>query len=326
MLSVWVTFLPAIALSPTAIALGNFDGIHRGHQRVISSAFPSKEGQGQQRAHVTLVTFYPHPKAFFTGQSRQLLTPLSEKVKQLKHLGVEQLVLLPFNQELASLMPEAFVTDILVKQLQATQISVGADFCFGRQRSGTAADLQAIASKLGVEVVITQLQREDGDRISSSAIRLALETGDLATANHLLGRAYTLIGEVVSGQCLGRTIGFPTANLQLPPEKFLPRTGVYAVQVEIIDRSEVEPSLPYPLASGVMNLGYRPTVNGTGQVPEVHLFDWVDDLYGKTLVVHLQHFLRPEQKFASLEALKQQIQIDCEAARSLLTSNISTTS
>jgi len=392
---VWVTSSLTKALTPTAVALGNFDGVHLGHQRVIqpvvncacashsanlqlrrlsppqasrsvslgeSLSLPVAEdkslltqnsklnGQPEeapaaalsklktQNYYATVVTFNPHPQEFFTGKRRTLLTPLNEKVQQLLCLGVEQLVLLPFDRELAALSPQEFVEKILVQQLHAQQISVGQDFRFGWQRSGTATDLQAIAATFGIPVTIVPLQNFGGDspeetlreRISSSSIRQALEQGDLQRAKTLLGRPYTLTGPVVKGQQLGRTIGFPTANIQLPLEKFLPRQGVYAVRVLIGNKSrkgagaageqEREIVSPSPLAcKGVMNIGCRPTVNGTNPSVEVHLLDWSGDLYGQTLTVQLEKFLRPEQKFASLEALKEQIQADCAIARAVLT-------
>lgn len=312
LLSVWITSSLATALTPTAVALGNFDGVHRGHRQVIQPVLLQSADKGD-RAFSTVLTFDPHPKEFFTGQLRPLLTPLPEKVWQLKQLGVDQLVLLPFNQKLADLSPAQFVEEVLGK-LQAKQISVGDDFCFGKQRSGSALDLRTIAASYGINVTIVPLKRLAGERISSSAIRQALQTGKLEIANHLLGRAYTLLGQVTQGQQLGRTIGFPTANLHLAPQKFLPMTGVYAVQVQIFAEPEATIAQFLP---GVMNLGYRPTVDGTRQTIEVHLLDWSGDLYGKTLLVHLEQFLRPEQKFDSLDALKAQIQVDCDRARSL---------
>jgi riboflavin kinase/FMN adenylyltransferase len=302
---VWVTSSAAKALTPTAVALGNFDGLHRGHQRVIEPILNT-----EHNIYATVVTFNPHPQEFFTGQRRALLTPLNEKVQQLVRLGVEQLVLLPFDRELAALSPQKFVEKILVQQLRSQQISVGEDFRFGWQRSGTASDLQAIASSFGIPVTIVPLHTCEGERISSSSIRQALEQGDLQRAKALLGRPYSLTGSVVKGQQMGRTMGFPTANLQLPSEKFLPQQGVYAVQAFIE---------PEKRARGVMNIGCRPTVNGTYRSVEVHLLDWSEDLYGKTITVQLQKFLRSEQKFASLEALKAQIQVDCAIARSVLT-------
>ena len=313
----WTTSSTANVLKPTAIALGNFDGIHRGHQQVLQPILTSSGEDASSENQATVVTFDPHPRQFFTGHSRKLLTPVSEKVKQLEHLGIEQLVLLPFNRELAALSPQEFVQKILVEQLQARLISVGEDFRFGRERMGTAADLKASAAQWGISVYVTSLHtcRSSGEtvRISSSLIRHALEQGDMVTATQMLGRNYTLTGTVVTGQKLGRTIGFPTANLKLPSEKFLPRYGVYCVQVSSDegDRSQA------PLI-GVMNLGCRPTVSGTAPTVEVHVLDWSGDLYGQTLTVSLEQFLRPEQKFDSLEALKAQIAQDCEAARGIL--------
>lgn len=291
--------------TPTFVALGNFDGVHRGHRQVIQHILGA--------VHATVVTFHPHPQEFFTGQRRALLTPIAEKACYLTELGVQQLVLLPFNQELARLTPEEFVEEILVQRLQAQQISVGQDFCFGQGRSGTTAELQVLASRHGIPVQIAPLHTCQGERISSSAIRHALTEGNLERANQLLGRPYSLMGKVIHGQQLGRTIGFPTANLQLPPEKFLPRQGVYSVWVYRVSAGTTQP-LP-----GVMNLGNRPTVDGSTLSAEVHLLDWTDDLYGETLIVNLEGFLRPEQKFASLDELQAQIHADCEIARSRLT-------
>ncbi len=331
----WITNSTFKALIPTAVALGNFDGLHRGHQRVIQPVLNQVRRENhpitssphlpispaQENVYSTVVTFNPHPQEFFTGQSRALLTPLPEKVQQLTSWGIEQLVLLPFDRELAALSPQDFVEKILVQQLHARMISVGGDFCFGKQRSGTATDLEAIAAKFGIPVTIVPLHTCEGTRISSSSIRQALAEGDLRRAKVLLDRPYALTGTVVEGQQLGRTIGFPTANIYLPPNKFLPRHGVYAVRAflncETTDSSPLLNRL-LPLAIGVMNIGYRPTVNGTQQSVEVHLLDWSGDLYGKTLTVELEEFLRPEQKFASLEALKAQIATDCATARSQL--------
>jgi len=315
---VWITSSPAKTLTPAAVALGNFDGVHRGHQRVIQPILKfvgasltdklSPKTSNSIHNYATVVTFNPHPQEFFTGQARALLTPLNEKVQQLVSLGVEQLVLLPFDRELAALSPQQFVEKILVQQLQSQRISVGEDFRFGRGRTGTAAELQAIAAIYNIPVTIVPLQTCEGERISSSSIRQALQQGDMKCAKALLGRSYTLSGPVIQGQQLGRTISFPTANLQLPPEKFLPRQGVYAVRVSTEAGTEL----------GVMNIGLRPTVNGTSPSIEVHLLDWSGDLYSKTLTVYLEKFLRPEQKFASLEALKEQIQADCTIAKSFL--------
>ena len=311
-----IAFSPEQILTPTSIALGNFDGIHRGHQKVLEKVLGQSNNQKTKYICPTVVSFSPHPREFFTGKKLKLLTPVAEKAQQLDRLGIKQLVLLPFNQELASLSPQQFVEKILVKQLQVNYISVGEDFCFGFQRKGTATDLKAIASDFGITVCINSLHKcqiqehqPENVRISSSLIRQALQAGEIEKANSMLGRAYSLIGKVIKGQQLGRTIGFPTANLQLPSEKFLPRYGVYSVNVSLGEN----PNSQLPI-KGVMNIGYRPTVQGDAPTIEVHLLDWSGDLYAQTIRVSLERFLRPEQKFSSLEALKRQIAADCEAA------------
>lgn len=259
--------------------------------------------------HKTVVSFDPHPRAFFSGEPRLLLTPAEEKAEYLSRLGIAQLVLLPFDQAMASLSPEDFVTKVLVDQLAVKFLSVGENFRFGCRRAGTVQDLKAIATAQGIEVHIAPLKLSERDRISSSAVRDALGSGDLEKANHLLGRPYTLVGTVVHGKQLGRTIGFPTANLHIPDCKFVPRTGVYAAYVWL----EGVAAVP-----GVVNIGYRPTVQGTHRTIEAHLMDWSKDLYGQRLKVELQSYLRPEQPFDSLDALKTQIEQDCQTARSRL--------
>jgi len=353
--NVWITSSLTTAQTPTDVALGNFDGVHLGHQTVIRPTLslcptPSTRADGVSERAVllesdlqgysdrcphlldpcefqsatppaasdadtpipTVVTFYPHPQEFFSGHSRPWLTPLGEKAAFMKRLGVAQLVLLPFNQELSNLSPEVFVKEILLERLQAQHISVGADFRFGHRRTGDVALLERLAQQRRVRVTVVDLAESEGDRISSSRIRQALWAGDIPAAHHLLGRPYQLQGRVIRGQQLGRQLGFPTANLHLPPEKFLPRTGVYSVLVYDVPGAPAERGHP-----GVMNLGVRPTVDGQTQTVEVHLLNWQGDLYGHTLTVTLKQFLRPEQRFDSLDHLKAQIKADCEAAQAV---------
>jgi len=315
---VWIARSTASVRTPTAIALGNFDGLHRGHQQVlhpITSARAAPDSccepqPGASRPYATVVSFEPHPQAFFTGRRIPLLTPLAEQVAMLEQLGIEQLVLLPFDAELAALSPQQFVEQILLAQLQATQIGVGENFRFGRNRSGTATQLQAIAERAGVTVSIASLAATGSERISSSRIRRALAAGELEQAHRLLGYPYRLTGPVVAGEQRGRSIGFPTANLAVPADKVLPRYGVYYVRLSGADLPEDAPR------DGVMNVGERPTVSGTAPTVEVHLLEWRGELYGRTLTAELAAFLRPERSFDSLEALKAQIAADCEAAKS----------
>jgi len=286
---------------PTVVALGNFDGVHRGHQAAIAQL--GMLGGGIP----TVVSFDPHPREFFSGQSRLWLTPLPEKAQCLGALGIGQLVVLPFDETLAQRTAAEFMAAILQDQLQAQGICVGEDFRFGWQRQGTVVDLRRVWGDR-LRVLPAQTHRSaPGDpavRISSSAIRTALERGEMALAQDLLGRPYTLTGEVVPGHQNGRRLGFPTANLRLHPKKFRPRPGVYSGWVR-------ELGLP-----AAINLGQRPTLDGTGEpTVEAHILDWQGDLYGQTLTVTLERFLRPEQRFASLPALQEQIARDCAAVR-----------
>lgn len=302
----WITSSLNDIKTPTAIALGNFDGIHRGHQAVLRPILDFVGKADSPHCPMpTVVTFHPHPKAFFSGRDCLLLTPLAEKVQILSQLGIQQLVRLPFNQTLANLSPSDFVREILIQSLDTRYISVGADFCFGYQRQGTSEDLSTLAQGFGIVVAITPLLAQSEDRISSSRIRQALAIADLAAVRQMLGRSYSLLGRVVEGQRLGRTIGFPTANLSLPSDKLLPACGVYGVRVGL---SETD-------CLGVMNLGLRPTVAGQSLAAEVHLLDWKGDLYGREIEVSLEVFLRSEQKFPSLDALKRQIESDCIRVR-----------
>ncbi|MDJ0573844.1 MAG: bifunctional riboflavin kinase/FAD synthetase [Xenococcaceae cyanobacterium MO_234.B1] len=309
----WIATSTDEIRKPTAIALGNFDGIHQGHRVVLQPLLNTSNAS----IYPSVVSFTPHPREFFTGDRIQLLTPVAEKAQYLASLGIKQLVLLPFDRELANLSPQQFVEEVLVRQLQVTLISVGEDFRFGYQRKGNATDLQNIAAKFDIPVQINTLHQcaENKDiksdiksdrqvRVSSSLIRQALLEGDISRANSMLGRSYCLMGKVIKGRQLGRTIGFPTANLQLSSDKLLPRHGVYAVKVKL-DNSYIK---------GVMNIGSRPTVSRDDITVEVHLINWSGNLYDQNLTVYLERFLRPEQKFASLDALKEQIMTDCQLA------------
>ena len=302
---------PARSLFPTQGPLRGLSYRQRAEASGDDRQGPPREA-GVGTPIPTVMTFLPHPQEFFSGQARPLLTPLPEKAALISRLGIGQLVLLPFDQHLAALSPEDFV-ELLIKRLRVRHISVGTDFCFGKQRRGTVEDLKALGASHGVDVQVAPLACLGTERISSSRIRQALEKTDLETVKRLLGRPYSLIGRVVQGQQLGRTLGFPTANLHLPAEKCLPPNGVYSGWVQGATQT------PYSLVPAVMNLGQRPTVNGLALTGEVHLLNWAGDLYGKTLEIHLHNFLRPEQKFASLDDLKAQIRRDCDRAWGELT-------
>lgn len=294
-------------LRPAAVALGNFDGVHSGHQRVIQPVLNPAHGIS------TVLTFDPHPREVFEGRSLAFLTPLPEKLSLLEAMGVQQVVLLPFSREFASRDPQSFLQDILETGLNACQVSVGWDFCFGRQRSGNADTLRAWGNTHQIPVHIVPEWKVGGERASSSAVRQVLAAGDVARAKAFLGRSYAVRGLVETGDRRGRHLGFPTANVRVSERKVLPCDGVYAGRAYWSSRDGQDER-----AIAAINIGQRPTFDGKTRTIEVHLLDWSGDLYDRVLHVELEHFLRPERKFAGIEALKAQLQQDCQQARLLL--------
>ena len=303
---------PQDARRPTALALGSFDGLHAGHRNVIRHAV------GDDRGVPTVVSFWPHPREVLSGETRLRLDLPSEKLDLLAPLGIEQLVLVPFTKDLARLSAEAFVDQVLIDTLEARRIAVGTNFRFGHNREGDAALLQELGSKRGIEVRLVPIVTDQGGRMSSSRIRSALETGDLDTAQLLLGRPYRFQGRVVRGRGLGRELGWPTANLQVDGRKFLPALGVYAAWAQIDGQDERLPA--------VMNLGPQPTVDPTSpSAVEVHLLDRIIDLENRLIRVQPVKRLRGQKKFSGLDALSQQIGLDAEQARERLAADAQTT-
>ena len=303
---------PQDARRPTALALGSFDGLHAGHRNVIRHAV------GDDRGVPTVVSFWPHPREVLSGETRLRLDLPSEKLDLLAPLGIEQLVLVPFTKDLARLSAEAFVDQVLIDTLEARRIAVGTNFRFGHNREGDSALLQELGSKRGIEVRLVPIVTDQGGRMSSSRIRSALETGDLDTAQLLLGRPYRFQGRVVRGRGLGRELGWPTANLQVDGRKFLPALGVYAAWAQIDGQDERLPA--------VMNLGPQPTVDPTSpSAVEVHLLDRTIDLENRLIRVQPVKRLRGQKKFSGLDALSQQIGLDAEQARERLAADAQTT-
>jgi riboflavin kinase / FMN adenylyltransferase len=299
---------PGAALPAVAATIGNFDGVHLGHQAMLG-----RLGAAARARHVAscVLTFEPHPREFFSPASAPArLSSLREKCTLLDAHGVERVHVLRFDRALAALAPDAFVREILVRALKARWVLVGEDFRFGARRAGDAALLRRLAEAQGVEVETMPNVTHAGQRVSSSAVRRALESGDLAGAEALLGRPYGISGRVVHGDKLGRALGFATANLQLRHNR-PPLTGIYAVRVHGV----ADAALP-----GVASLGVRPTVTASGKaVLEVHLFDFSGEIYGRHLRVDFLHKIRDEEKYPDLETLRAQIARDCDAARALLT-------
>ncbi len=292
------------ARRPSVVSIGNFDGVHKGHQQIVQTLLTEAAEQGLVS---TIVTFEPLAREFFAPSSIARLTTLAERSDILFELGVDQVLCIEFNDEFSRFSPVRFIQEILLDGLGTKFLSVGDDFRFGHQRTGDFSTLQTAGQKNQFKVVRHQTIEHDGERVSSGRIRAALEEGDLELAHNLLGRPYSISGEVSVGQKLGRTLGFPTANIILGDRR-VPVAGVYAVRV----------ALGAQCVNGVANVGMRPTVDGKEQRLEVHVFDFAQDLYGKTLRVDFVHKIREERKFASLPDLTEQIQRDAEAARQLL--------
>ncbi|MCB1092049.1 MAG: bifunctional riboflavin kinase/FAD synthetase [Verrucomicrobiae bacterium] len=289
-------------------AIGVFDGVHLGHRAVIGEALRSaREGGGTG----CVMTFDPHPARVLAPSSApRLLTATAHKLNLIEDLGVGHGVIITFDREFAEMPAEDFVLGLhRAAGGRLARICVGADWRFGNRCRGDVGLLETMGKDLGFAVTGVPTVRVDGAVASSTRIREAVAGGDFAVAERLLGRPYTVLGTVVEGRKLGRTIGFPTANLRVHNEQ-LPPTGVYAVKV----RHEAHEW------GGVGNLGYRPTVekDDLRRALEVHLFDFEGDLYGKDLEVRFVSFLRPEQKFDGLESLKAQIDSDAASARNLL--------
>ena len=292
---------------PTAIALGSFDGLHQGHRRVIAAV----TGAAARAAGLvpSVVSFWPHPREVLHGDTRLRLDLPAEKLELLEPVGIEQLVLVPFDPALAALTPEAFVEQVLVGQLAAGLVAVGENFRFGKGRSGDTAALIALGQRYGLAVEVLPMLWDGPERVSSSRIRRALAAGDLEEARRLLERPYRFSGQVVQGRGLGRKLGWPTANLQVDGRKFLPLEGVYAAMASVAGA---------PPVPAVMNLGPQPTVDPMApSAVEVHLLDRSMELVGQELRIEPLKLLRTQCAFANVQALSAQIGADAEAARKL---------
>jgi len=294
----------------SVVAIGNFDGVHLGHRIVIGRTAEIARGLG---AKLAVLTFEPHPYSVFHPEAPPFrLTPFRAKAREIEALGVDLLYVLHFDLAFSKIAADAFVRQVIVEGVHASHTVVGYDFHFGHERGGTPAVLTELGRKLGFGVtVVPPLEAANGAAYSSTRIREHLAQGRPRDAAALLGRPFEIEGRVEIGEQRGRTMGFPTANLHLG-DYLRPAGGVYAVQVQIEDET------PLRWRDGVANLGTRPTVGGTDLRLETHFFDYAGDLYGRLLRVRLLEHLRPEQKFAGLDALKSQIATDAARARAIL--------
>jgi riboflavin kinase / FMN adenylyltransferase len=286
-----------------AVTIGNFDGVHCGHQALIEKAQTLAE---TENLISTVVTFEPHPKAFFApDQAPGKIQGLRGKAQAIASLGIDELCVLRFRKALASMSAEAFMQEFLCKALNAKHIVIGDDFRFGAKRRGDVAMLTNASAAYGWTVHSIHSVSLDGERTSSSRLRDALAAGDLSLAHRLMGRPYSLSGHVSHGRKLGRDIGFPTLNIAV--HRALILSGVFVVSVHGVASQPIQ---------GVASLGRRPTVENDGRLLlEVHLFDWSGDIYGKLVHVEFHEKLRNEQRYDVLSEMIAQIQLDAQAAR-----------
>jgi riboflavin kinase/FMN adenylyltransferase len=291
---------------PLFLAIGVFDGVHRGHQAVIST---SAKHAGSANGKPVVVTFDPHPEKVLRPQAApHLLTATEHKIALIRDLGVDHLLIITFDKQFAATEPEDFVQQLVQHSKPLREICVGHEWSFGKNRRGNLELLKKLGAQFNFDVVGIPQVKVNGELVSSTTIRQAVEAGDLRKAAAMLGREYTILGTVVRGDDLGKKIGFPTANLSAHNEQF-PPNGVYFAEAKL-------DGVVYP---GVVNLGYRPTVSAgkSERVLEIHLFDFERDIYSEDLEVRFISYLRPEKKFENVDALVRQIERDAQQAREL---------
>ena len=304
---------PALS-QPCALTIGNFDGVHRGHQAMLAVLKNEARHRGLP---ARVMTFEPHPREYFSPQTAPTrISTLRDKLTELARCGIDQAVVLPFNARLASQSADAFIQDVLVAGLNVRYVLVGDDFRFGSKRAGDYAMLDAAGATAGFEVARMDSYEVHGERVSSSAVRLALAQGQMDNAARLLGRPYSISGHVVHGKKLGRELGFRTLNIAFRHDKPAAK-GIFVVRTHGLGPTPVD---------GVASLGIRPTVEDAGRVLlEVHCLSWehpteLDSAYGKIVTVELLHKLHDELKYEGLEALQQGIARDCDDARAYFAS------
>jgi riboflavin kinase/FMN adenylyltransferase len=290
------------------VTSGTFDGVHLGHQKILNRL---KEIAGKHLGETVVITFWPHPRLILKPEedSLRLLNTFEEKADLLKHQGIQHLLRIPFTKEFSQISSQAFIKNILVDTIGTKKLVIGYDHRFGNNREGSFEQLKLNGPTYGFDVEEIEQQDVDHIAVSSSKIRYALESGDIETAIHFLGRPYSMTGQVVKGDKLGRVLGYPTANIDLDSRlKLIPSDGIYAVTVKYEST----------IYKGMLYIGNRPTVNGTKRVIEVNLFDFNKEIYGESLTIYFHSLIRLDSKFQDLEALKKQLHDDKEKALNLL--------
>jgi riboflavin kinase / FMN adenylyltransferase len=295
-------------LDNAVVTSGTFDGVHLGHQKILSRL---NEVADLNNGQSVVITFYPHPRSVISPDNQivKLLSTLDEKIELLEKSGVNHLLIIPFTREFSELSSEEFIQKILIESIGTKTLVIGYDHRFGKNREGGFDYLKVNKEKYGFEIEEISRQDIENVAVSSSKIRKALQEGDVPSADHFLGRNYALSGVIVKGKQLGRTIGFPTANIQVREiAKLIPSDGVYAVKVYYKEHA----------FGGMLNIGNRPTVDGTYQTVEVNIFDFDQEIYGENLTVEFLQKIRNEQKFNGLDELKGQIAKDKITCKGIL--------
>jgi riboflavin kinase/FMN adenylyltransferase len=287
----------------TILTLGTFDGVHIGHQKILERIIANT---ANNKYESLVLTFFPHPRMVLQEKSEiKLLNTIDEKIQLLENLGIQNLVIHPFDTTFSQLTAEEFVQTVLVDQFDIHKIIIGHDHRFGRNRTANIDDLIGFGKKYGFEVEQISVQEINDLSVSSTKIRNAISQGNIPLANEYLGYDYFLTGTIIKGKQLGRTIGFPTANLKIKEDyKLIPLNGVYVVKSIINEK----------IVFGMMNIGFNPTVSGEKLAIEIHFLDFDADLYDQKITVSILQYLRPEQKFDSVDLLKQQLEKDKQMA------------
>ncbi|SKB86141.1 bifunctional riboflavin kinase/FAD synthetase [Daejeonella lutea] len=300
-------------ISNAVVTIGTFDGVHIGHQKIISRL---QEIARQKNGETVILTFFPHPRMILHPEDKaiKLITTMQEKAERLEALGIDHLIITPFTRDFSNLSPQEYIRKVLLDKIGTKHIVIGYDHRFGKDREGGLEHLQKFSSDFKFEVEEIPEQDINDVAVSSSKIRQAIFSGDVRTANDFLGYPFHLTGKVIKGDQIGRTLGFPTANLFVEEiYKLIPSDGIYAVNVEINRDSGDAQCL-----KGMAYIGHRPTINGMTHNIEVNIFDFSQDIYNQTIRINFLNFIRPDEKFVSLEALKVQLAKDEEAVRSIL--------
>lgn len=290
---------------PSVIALGNFDGVHKGHQKLLNTALDM--ARKKDIAAVAL-SFFPHPTSVLGKKPKPLITSKEERKNKILDIGMDVFIEYPFTKAFASISPEVFFTEVLMNKLKAQAIVVGRNYFFGKDKKGDSDYLKVLGRQHGIEVCVIDIVKEQGEVVSSSRIRTLISEGEMEKAEQLLGYPYCIVGEVVHGKKIGRTIGFPTVNIIPEAHRIYPPNGVYATLVDVYGQKYM----------GITNVGYNPTIGNTHKTIETHILNFNQDVYGEEVTIAFHHYLRTEKKFEDIISLSKQIAKDKEEGMLLL--------